>query len=140
MIYLSSEIEIPIDLLDIENRVTKILNYLSLDKDLSILFVDDDRIQTINRDFRKTDSVTDVLSFSQNEGIFGDSTILGDVVICYPQAKRQAPLSNNTSYKEIIYLIIHSILHLIGFDHYTKEENTIMRKKEKEIFNFLFDL
>ena len=137
MIYLDSELDKKIDLNYIKNKTEKILIYLSLNKDLSVLLVDDNKIKDLNKKFRNVDSVTDVLSFPQTEGIFGNSTILGDVVISYPQAERQAPISDNNTKEEIIYLIIHSILHLIGYDHYTKNEKEIMQKKEKEIFNFV---
>jgi probable rRNA maturation factor len=70
MIFLSSELNSNLDLTIIEKKSYKILTFLSLeDKDLSILFIDDKRIQELNLQFRGIDKVTDVLSFSQNEGV-----------------------------------------------------------------------
>ena len=118
-----------------------ILNFLNLDNsELSILFVDNKRIKELNKNFRNKDSVTDVLSFPQNEGILNglNINILGDVVISYPQAKKQAPDSDNSTYEEILVLIIHSILHLIGYDHMKEDEEIIMREKETDIFMELF--
>ncbi len=136
MIFLSTELNSNLDLTIIEKKSYKILTFLSLeDKDLSILFVDDKRIKELNLQFRGIDKVTDVLSFSQNEGVLNLSNMLGDVVISLEQAKRQAPLSNNSYEQEVLYLIIHSVLHLIGYDHYNDIESKIMRAKEKLIFD-----
>ncbi len=141
-ILINSEVEIYSDYISkIETDTEKILKILKLDNsELSILFVDYDRIQKLNKQYRKLDKVTDVLSFPQNEGILSNINIniLGDVVICYPQAIKQAPESDNSPYEEIIVLIIHSILHLIGYDHMTEEEDVIMRARETDIFMELF--
>ena len=141
-ILINSEVKIYSDYISkIETDTEKILKILKLDNsELSILFVDYDRIQKLNKQYRKLDKVTDVLSFPQNEGILSNINIniLGDVVICYPQAIKQAPESDNSPYEEIIVLIIHSILHLIGYDHMTEEEDVIMRARETDIFMELF--
>ena len=140
-ILIHQEIQLDEEISNIKKDTEKILNLLSLqDSELSILFVDDKRIKKLNRDYRKKDAVTDVLSFPQNEGILNglNINILGDVVISYPQVKKQAHLSENTIYEEIIVLIIHSILHLIGYDHLTEKEDKIMRERETDIFMKLF--
>ena len=138
MIFLSSELKPNLDLTIVEKISYKILSFLSLEnKDLSILFVDDKRIKDLNRQFRGVDSVTDVLSFSQDEGVLNISNMLGDVVISLEQAKRQASLSNNSYEQEVFYLIIHSVLHLIGYDHYNNIESEYMRAKEKLVFDFI---
>lgn len=142
-ILIHSEVDISsFDISKIKNDTKKILEILRLNNsELSILFVDYNRIQKLNKQYRKMDSITDVLSFPQNEGILNNLNIniLGDVVICYPQAIKQAPDSENTSYEEIIVLIIHSILHLIGYDHITDKEDLIMKTKEIDIFMKLFN-
>ncbi len=142
-ILINSEVDIPSsDISNIKNDTKKILNILNLeDAELSILFVDYNKIQQLNKQYRKQDKITDVLSFPQNEGILSNINIniLGDVVICYPQAIKQAPDSDNTIYEEIIVLIIHSILHLIGYDHITTKDELTMRKKETDIFMKLFN-
>jgi probable rRNA maturation factor len=140
-ILINKEVSINEKISKIKKDTQKILNILNLqNSELSILFVDDQKIRVLNKMYRKIDAVTDVLSFSQNEGILNglNVNILGDVVISYPQATRQAPDSENTVYEEIIVLIIHSILHLIGYDHMTEKEDLIMRKKETDIFMELF--
>ena len=137
--------EISIDnikLSKIKKDTELILEFLDLkNSELSILFVDNKKIQELNKNYRNKDSITDVLSFPQNEGILNglNINILGDVVISYPQAKKQAPDSNNTTYEEILVLIIHSVLHLIGYDHMKEDEEIIMREKETDIFMELFN-
>lgn len=141
-VLIHSEVELSENLENIKKDTEKILKYLGLeDSELSILFVDYNRIKELNTTYRKKNSVTDVLSFPQNEGILSDINvnILGDVVICYPRAVKQAPESDNTPYEEIMVLIIHSILHLIGYDHIKTEEEEIMKEKETEIFMSLFN-
>jgi len=141
-ILIHSEVSLDkIKLSDVKSHAQDILDILKLkNSELSILFVDDIRIKKLNKDYRRKDKVTDVLSFPQNEGILNglNVKILGDIVISFPQAKRQAPASENTVYEEVIVLVIHSILHLIGYDHMVEEEEVIMREKETEIFMELF--
>ena len=140
-ILISTEINLKENLENIKKDTEKILSYLGLDNvEISILFVNDERIKKLNARYRNKNSVTDVLSFPQNEGILNNINIniLGDIVISYPQAVRQAPESENTVYEDIIVLIIHSILHLIGYDHLTEKDDKIMRKKEEDIFEFIF--
>jgi rRNA maturation RNase YbeY len=96
--------------------------------ELSVIMVDDPTIQGLNREFRGTDSPTDVLSFSQIEEIGADSskldqpvnvpgTILGDVVISIDTALRQASQYRVTPVERLRTLLIHGTLHLIGYDH-----------------------
>lgn len=108
--------------------------------ELSILFMDDEDITELNRDYRKKDRPTDVLSFPMREGEFGDLNpdLLGDVVISLDTAKRQAEERGETLEEEINLLLIHGILHLLGFDH---EKNAAeakrMQAKEKELAGLL---
>ncbi|MDO8445336.1 MAG: rRNA maturation RNase YbeY [Deltaproteobacteria bacterium] len=108
--------------------------------ELSILFMDDEDIRELNREYRKKNRPTDVLSFPMREGEFGDLNpdLLGDVVISLDTAKRQAEERGETLEEEITLLLIHGILHLLGFDH---EKNTAearrMQAKEKELAGLL---
>ncbi|MBN2695607.1 rRNA maturation RNase YbeY [bacterium] len=141
-IYISTNSIIEFDLELIENYLEKILKFLNLNNsELSLLFVDDEEIKELNRVYRKKDKVTDVLSFPQNEGIFSSSNyeILGDIVISLPQAERQSEISERSFFEEVVFLSIHSILHLIGYDHMEEEDEKIMQKREDEIFYTLFE-
>lgn len=89
-------------------------------KGLTIAFVSDNKMQTLNRDFRSKNKTTDVLSFPYEADEFDiDENYLGDIVISLEQAKRQAIENNLTLDLEVKQLILHGILHLCGYDHET---------------------
>ncbi len=108
------------------------------DHELSITFVDNLAIQEINRTYLKRDKPTNVISFSLGEGEFGNLNpgILGDIVISVEQAMADA-LSGGLDFQdEIDFLLIHGLLHLLGYDHENTSESTAeqMREKERELF------
>jgi rRNA maturation RNase YbeY len=104
-------------------------------RELSILLTDDAAIHRLNRDYRRRDRPTDVLSFSLREGRFGDvSGALGDVVISLDTAKRQAAENGLTLAAEVDRLLVHGILHLAGYDHeISAREERRMKRKEREM-------
>ncbi len=107
---------------------------------LGILFVTDTEIQELNRQYRGKDKPTDVLSFSQVEGLpAAHNTELGDIVISAARAKAQRKKFGTTFNQEILRLLIHGTLHLVGYDHENvpPREGARMRKKELEIFRKL---
>ncbi len=87
--------------------------------ELSILLVDDDRIQALNRDYRQKDRPTNVLSFSMREGDFAEVTpeLLGDVVVSVDTAAAEAEKAGIPLGDHMTWLLIHGILHLFGYDH-----------------------
>lgn len=104
--------------------------------EVSLTFVSGGEIRELNRDYRNVDRVTDVLSFPQYEdlndiGPEGEIP-LGDVVICVGRALEQAEEFGHSPQREIVYLFIHSICHLLGYDHMTEEDKKEMRAKEEE--------
>lgn len=104
--------------------------------ELSILFTSDERIRELSNVYRKINKPTDVLSFSQREGGFAhiNPNLLGDVVISIDTAKRQAEEIGHSLEKEIFILLIHGILHLLGFDHEkSRVDAGKMQSKEKEL-------
>lgn len=105
----------------------------------SILFCSDSYIRKLNRKYRRVDASTDVLTFSMHEGKFSNfhPEVLGDVVISLETASRQAKRFRHSLNKETILLVIHGILHLLGYDHLKKKDKELMRKKEKEILKSL---
>ena len=107
--------------------------------EISLTFVDMEEIQQLNREYRDTDSVTDVLSFPQFESKdeFPETgeIILGDVVVCTEKAMLQAEEFGHSPEREIIYLFTHSLLHLMGYDHMEEDEKRIMRQKEEAVMN-----
>ena len=108
-----------------------------LAKEISITFVSDKFIHRLNRQYRGIDSPTDVLAFSMQEGSFTEinSMLLGDVVISVDSAMRQAEEIDHPLNNELTILLIHGLLHLLGYDHMKQEEEILMKEKEEKIFN-----
>lgn len=108
---------------------------------LTLTLVDDDEIQTINREHRGIDRPTDVLSFSLVEGELKGSAAftlppgvpreLGDVVVSYPRAIAQAEEYGHSVERELAYLIVHGVLHILGHDHEVPAEQAVMRAREE---------
>jgi len=109
------------------------------EKELSLVLASDRQITEINRDYLGRNKPTNVISFAMTEGEFGDldSGLLGDVIVSIDTAFRHASESGAEPLDETHYLIIHGILHLIGYDHETGEDGKRMRKKEAEVFSAL---
>jgi probable rRNA maturation factor len=99
--------------------------------EISIVIMDDAQIQQLNQSFRKISGPTNVLAFPMQEGEFSDITpgLLGDVVISAQTARREADAAGITLDERISQLLIHGILHLLGFDHEAEES----RADEMEI-------
>jgi len=103
--------------------------------ELSIAVTDDQTVRTLNRQYAGEDAVTDVLSFSQREGeelVAPPEGVppLGEVVIAYPQAARQASERGHAATEEVEWLLVHGVLHLLGYDHAEPEEARRMRARE----------
>jgi probable rRNA maturation factor len=130
--------KVEIDLSRTRQVLQTILELLEIeDKEVSILFVDDEGIRKINRDYLGRDKPTNVISFSMSEGEFGDvnPSILGDIIISTETAKRDAESHNIPFDDEIDFLLIHGLLHLLGYDHETTDSDAeLMKEKEKELF------
>ena len=117
-----------------------VLRYLELlDAELSIVLCDDATIHPLNRDYRGKDKPTDVLSFAQREGDFAflEDNLLGDVIISMETTRRQADERGHSVETELRVLLVHGILHLLGYDHIKDDEAEIMEAKEREILRLL---
>lgn len=116
--------------------------------EVSLSVVSEEVIRETNRDFRQIDKVTDVLSFplvefdgkspaeAVAEGDIDPDTgevCLGDVIICYQRAKEQAKEYGHSLERELGFLTVHSMLHLLGYDHMDPDEEVIMSEKQKMI-------
>ena len=115
-----------------------------LEPELGVTIVDRDEILELNREYRERDKVTDVLSFPQFAGhdeLLADlldeetGTLIGDVVICYDVAADQAREYGTGFTREMLYLFVHSVMHLFGYDHMEEGEKAVMRKKEEEVLS-----
>lgn len=121
---------------DFEDASKVILEMENINEEveISVSFVNDEEIKQLNRDYRDKDNVTDVLSFptEMNYHIEGIPVILGDVVICLKRAKEQSEEFGHSFERELVYLFVHSMFHLLGYDHIDEDDKVLMRKKEKE--------
>lgn len=113
---------------------------LSFDPIISVSLVSDELIHQINNDYRHIDRVTDVISFAFNDGEDRESlyqshsiVVLGDIYICIDQAKRQAEEYGHSLDREMKFLFVHGLLHLLGYDHMKKEDEEIMFPLQEEI-------
>lgn len=114
---------------DLRWRAERMLEALSMrDAELSILLCDDETIHELNRVYRNKDRPTDVLAFAmrEGEGAVLHPGLLGDVVISVDTARRQARERGRTIVAEVTFLLAHGLLHLLGFDHQTREEERRM--------------
>ena len=107
---------------------------------LSIYFASDDEVRRLNRLYRHSNRLTDVLAFSMREGlgVKGDPVYLGDVAISVDRARAQAGLYNSTFKREIYLYIVHGILHLLGYDDENESAKRRMHKEEKKILDLLW--
>ena len=104
----------------------------------SVVLVDDAKIQKINRDYRNKDSITDVISFAfedNDKRQYNNTRILGEIYICIPQMERQTKLYGHSQTREIAFLAVHGLLHLLGYDHMQKAEEKIMFEKQELVLD-----
>lgn len=154
-----NKIEVNEELVNIINEVCeKALRAeeVNIPYQISLLFVDNEEIRDINRETRGIDKATDVLSFPMldypKDKVFkevykdtkfneiyldGEELVLGDMVLSLERAKEQSIEYNHSFNREVCYLVVHSILHLLGYDHMEDEEKKRMRKREEEILGDL---
>lgn len=108
--------------------------------EVSIMFVDDKKIHELNKTHRNIDKATDVLSFPQYEALKDKRCtdpyiILGDIVISTETAKRQSIDYDHSLIREIGFLVVHSMFHLLGYDHDNEKNTEVMRNKEKSVLS-----
>lgn len=104
------------------------------EKVFSIIFVDEEEIRRINREYRKIDKVTDVISFALNDADDGfDTEEMGDIFICLDKAFQQAVEYGHSVAREVGFLAVHGYLHLLGYDHMTAQDEKVMFAKQDEI-------
>jgi probable rRNA maturation factor len=140
------ELQADVDATDVDAHALERLAHRALEAEdvskpaeLSIVLADDATVHALNREYRNTDAPTDVLSFGQEEE--GDAFVrpddasrhLGDVIISIDTARRQAEESGISMQDEVSHLLVHGILHLLGYDHELPDDEQIMRAREDAI-------
>lgn len=110
---------------------------IDLNYEISLSFVDNEEIKILNKNFRNKNQATDVLSFPMEDEEFIEEKILGDIVISLERALEQSKEYNHSFKREMLFLVCHSMFHLMGYDHDTDENTKEMREKEKRVLNKL---
>ena len=127
------------ELSEIEKLLEFALKYQKINNAIfNILIVDEKTIQDINREYRGKDSITDVISFALEDDesfIQTDFRILGDIYICLNRAKSQAIEYEHSFLRELSFLTIHGLLHLLGYDHMILEDEKVMFNLQEMILN-----
>ncbi len=136
---------------EIRRNIEKAMEgFVSTDVPLAVefLFVDEEEIQRLNRETRSIDKVTDVLSYPALDGIKGQALkgkdypyeideegnlMIGSIAVCVKRAQEQAKEYGHSYERELHYLLVHGIMHCLGYDHVTDEEKAEMREKEERI-------
>ncbi|MEX0802690.1 MAG: rRNA maturation RNase YbeY [Candidatus Binatia bacterium] len=124
---------------DLKKIAAAILTALEQEQaELSIVLVDDDEMRPLNFKYRRKNKTTDVLSFATDKSMPLGSALLGDVIISVDQARRQAKERNKSLKSEMVTLLIHGILHLLGYHHeLSPRQAKIMAKLERKLFSHL---
>jgi len=145
---------------ELERAIEDIIEYtlneekLFIDNEVSVIFIDNQEIKKINSKYRGINEVTDVLSFPMldypKDRVFKDvyldyefdqsdlndeRLVIGDVALSLEKSMLQSEEFGHSFLRECTYLTVHSILHLLGYDHMEEEQKNIMRKREEEILS-----
>lgn len=121
----------------LEEYMKFVVRKLEIEKGIfNIIFVDNDIIHKINKEYRKVDRVTDVISFALEDNpdiVYDDFRLLGDIYIAIDVAYDQAIEYNHSREREVCFLATHGVLHLLGYDHMTEEEKKEMFGIQEEL-------
>lgn len=145
---------------ELETVIKDVIEYtlkeekLFIDNEVSVIFIDNEEIRKINLEHRGIDKSTDVLSFPMlhypenkvfkdvyvnyefdQSDLYDKRLVIGDVALSLEKAKQQSEEFGHSFIRECAYLTVHSILHLLGYDHMEQDPKDIMRKREEEILN-----
>ena len=104
----------------------------------SVVFVEDNEIHEMNKELRGVDKVTDVISFAFEDNmdiVYNDIRMLGDIFISIPQMKRQAEEYGHSEMRELSFLVVHGILHLLGYDHMNEKDEKVMFELQELILD-----
>ena len=104
----------------------------------SIVFVDNEKIQYLNKNYRNIDRVTDVISFAFEDNakvVYNNVRFLGEIYICIPRMIEQANEYGHSETRELAFLTVHGLLHLLGYDHIEKADEEKMMKLQEVILN-----
>ena len=138
MFQVISEVKNDVLELDVLNEYIKyVVKKLGLERcEFNIIIIDNEKIREINREYRNIDAETDVISFALEDNpdiVYEDFRLLGDIYIAVDLAYDQAIEYNHSREREVCFLATHGLLHLLGYDHMTEEEEKEMFGKQEEL-------
>jgi len=134
-----SEVEVDMkeELDELKSLLKNVCNDENLDNgEFNVIIVGEEKIQELNRDYRGLDRVTDVISFAlEDDKSFNieDYRMLGDIYICLNKVKEQANEYGHSFKRELSFLAIHGLLHLLGYDHMNEDDEKVMFEKQEEV-------
>lgn len=132
MVEISNNTKAKVDFKIVKHTVDSFLSFHKLQKkSVSVAFVGDRKIKILNKNYRGKDKITDILSFC------GEGCDLGEIVICYPQIKRQAKKFSDSEKQELVFILVHGLLHLLGYTDDTDKEALKMEKLGQKFINHL---
>lgn len=124
---------------ELEDYIKYVVKELDIENAIfNIIFIDNEEIREINREYRNVDRETDVISFALEDNmdvVYEDFRLLGDIYISYEKAIEQAELYNHSVKREVFFLATHGILHLLGYDHMEEEDEKVMFGKQNELLD-----
>lgn len=136
-----NETDKKIDINDLRHTIEYALDFENVKKAiLNVIIIDNKKIQEINREYRSIDRPTDVISFALEDDktfISTDFRVLGDIYISIDKVFEQADTYGHSFRRELSFLTVHGILHLLGYDHMIEEDEKIMFSKQDEILDKL---
>ena len=128
-----------IEIEELKKIVEYTLKYQKVENSiLNVIIVNEDKIRELNKNYRNKDSVTDVISFALEDDdtfIKTDIRVLGDIYICFKRAMEQAVNYNHSLKRELSFLTVHGILHLLGYDHMNEKDEKVMFGLQERILS-----
>ena len=119
-----------IDTEELNDYIKYVIGELKIDNAIfNIIFIDNEEIRKINKEYRNVDRETDVISFALEDNmdvVYDDFRLLGDIYISYEKALEQAEIYNHSVKREVFFLATHGILHLLGYDHMEEDDEKVM--------------
>ena len=122
----------------LDEVITKVFEHENVHNAIcSIIFIDNEEIHQINKERRGVDRATDVISFALEDSPddFDEFRILGDIFISIPKMQEQAKEYGHSEKRELSFLVVHGLLHLLGYDHMTEDDEKVMFAKQEEVLN-----
>lgn len=123
----------------LDDLINRTLNHEKVNNaNFSIVFVDEEKIQYLNKTYRNKDSITDVISFAFEDNEkhkFSDMRFLGEIYICIPRMLKQAVDYGHSEERELAFLTVHGLLHLLGYDHMNLIDEKKMFELQEKMLN-----